>query len=485
MRGLMRVLDLFSGVGGFAVASERVGWETAAFCEIDPFARRVLAKHWPRVRVYDDVRTIDPGELGRVDLISGGFPCQDLSVAGKRAGLAGGRSGLFWEIVRLARALRPAWLVLENVPGLLSSECGRDMATVVGALNDLGYLGAWRVLDAQWFGVAQRRRRVFFVAGLGERCLPALLAFLESGQRDTAPRRSTGEGPACGVIKGAAIGRQPENGPQRGDWVNDVPSFTLNCTETHAVGLLGPLAGAVSCKWAKGTGGPSGDECQNLVPEDAYSLTARNAQDRPESGAATRVAAPETAYALRAYEGALRPESGASTLVLAPQGPSGTLQASGAGRARPAGMASEPDFLVAFNANDYGNDAVEDLSPVLRCGGIGGGGVHTAIAISGCETPKLGFEVNGSLRAEREGYVSASSVRRLTPTECERLQGFSWLEGGEWQDGHTCLCGKNRGRSAGPDPCTCADGPRYRTMGNAIAVPCAEWIFRQIAESLP
>jgi hypothetical protein len=99
---------------------------------------------------YSDIRAVDPNGLAGVDILCGGFPCQDLSVAGKRAGLVGERSGLFWEIVRFADVLRPRWLVLENVPGLLSSNGGGDMATVIGALADLGYLGAWRVLDAQF-----------------------------------------------------------------------------------------------------------------------------------------------------------------------------------------------------------------------------------------------------------------------------------------------------------------------------------------------
>ncbi|NDD53588.1 DNA (cytosine-5-)-methyltransferase, partial [bacterium] len=127
------------------------------------------------------------GFMGRI-ILTGGFPCQDLSVAGKRAGLAGQRSGLFWEIIRLAEELKPEALLLENVPGLLSSNGGRDMATVVGALEELGYRVGWRVLDAQHFGVPQRRRRIFIIAtNLGTDILAEILFECQSGTRDSAP----------------------------------------------------------------------------------------------------------------------------------------------------------------------------------------------------------------------------------------------------------------------------------------------------------
>lgn len=155
----MKVGSLFSGVGGFDLAFERAGFEIAWQCEIDRHASAVLKRHWPDVRLIGDVHDIGPGD-GPIDVLVGGFPCQDLSVAGRRAGLAGERSGLFFEFARCIETLAPEWVVIENVPGLLSSNGGRDMATVVGTLGKLGYGWAYRVLDAQYDHLAQRRERV-------------------------------------------------------------------------------------------------------------------------------------------------------------------------------------------------------------------------------------------------------------------------------------------------------------------------------------
>ena len=167
-------VSLFAGVGGFDLALERNGVKVVASVEIDKTASAVLAKHFPNSQLFDDVCTVTGKDLinagfnPTTGVIVGGFPCQDLSVAGKRAGLSGKRSGLFYEIVRLLDETKAQNFILENVPGLLSSNKGADMGAVVGALVDLGYSLAWRVLDAQHFGVPQRRRRVFIVGCLGD-----------------------------------------------------------------------------------------------------------------------------------------------------------------------------------------------------------------------------------------------------------------------------------------------------------------------------
>jgi DNA (cytosine-5)-methyltransferase 1 len=182
----MKAVSLFAGVGGFDLALERNGMEVVASVEIDKNARKVLAKRFPNSTILEDVCDVTGKQLFELGfnsngIIVGGFPCQDLSVAGKRAGLAGGRSGLFWEIVRILEETKSKFFILENVPGLLSSNKGRDMGTVIGALDDLGYSLAWRVLDAQYFGVPQRRRRVFIVGCLGDdwRTPAEILAILE------------------------------------------------------------------------------------------------------------------------------------------------------------------------------------------------------------------------------------------------------------------------------------------------------------------
>lgn len=164
--GKLKVLDLFSGIGGFSLGLERTGgFETVAFCEIDPFCRRVLAKHWPQVRQYHDVRTLTAGQLAadgieRVDAICGGFPCQDISYAGPGAGLAGERSGLFFEYARLIGELGPAVVIVENVAALLD----RGMDAVLGTLSDLGFDAEWDTVSACSVGHPHMRRRVFLVA---------------------------------------------------------------------------------------------------------------------------------------------------------------------------------------------------------------------------------------------------------------------------------------------------------------------------------
>ena len=168
----LRVLDLFSGIGGFSLGLERAtmegaeydGFETVAFCEIEDFPRRVLAKHWPDVPCYDDVRTLTGERLAAdgiaVDVICGGFPCQDISFAGLGAGLAGERSGLFYEIARLIGELGPRFIILENVGALLS----RGLDAVLGTLASLGYDAEWHCIPASAVGAPHRRDRIWIVA---------------------------------------------------------------------------------------------------------------------------------------------------------------------------------------------------------------------------------------------------------------------------------------------------------------------------------
>jgi len=171
---MLRVLDLFSGIGGFSLGLERTGgFETVAFCEIEPFPRKVLAKHWPGVPIYEDVRTLTADALARdgitgVEVITGGFPCQDLSTAGKRAGIGEGtRSGLYAEVLRLACDLRPQFIIMENVAGLLngpSERPGEWFGRVLGDLACIGYDVEWENIPAAALGAPHRRERVWIVA---------------------------------------------------------------------------------------------------------------------------------------------------------------------------------------------------------------------------------------------------------------------------------------------------------------------------------
>jgi len=165
----MRVLDLFAGIGGFTLGLERAGFETAAFCEIDPYAQKVLAKHWPGVPIYDDVRTITAGRLASdgigVDVITGGFPCQDISVAGSQAGITDGtRSGLWSECARLLGELRPRYAIFENVTNLLNGERGAWFKRVLWDISKVGYDAEWHCIPASELGAHHHRDRVWIVA---------------------------------------------------------------------------------------------------------------------------------------------------------------------------------------------------------------------------------------------------------------------------------------------------------------------------------
>ena len=217
-------VSLFAGVGGFDLAMERNGVEVVANVEIDKQCQKVLAKHFPNAKQFSDITDVKGSDLIAAGfepsrgIITGGFPCQDLSVAGKRRGLAGERSGLFWEIARLIEETKTEWFILENVPGLLTSNKGRDFGVVIGTMADIGYSLAWRVLDAQHFGVPQRRRRVFILGRrTGDGLSPAEVLFKSEGLRrnttqskqkreDTATStaRSFGQSSFAGYTEGPA-----------------------------------------------------------------------------------------------------------------------------------------------------------------------------------------------------------------------------------------------------------------------------------------
>lgn len=187
----MRYLSLFSGVEAATLAWEGLGWEAVAFCEIDPFPSAVLAERWHNVPNLGDITKADWGkfrdECGAVDLIVGGSPCQSFSIAGGRAGLDG-ESGLMFEYIRAIREIRPKWLLWENVPGVFSTDSGRAFGILLHELEQCGYFLAWRVLDAQFFGVAQRRRRVFLVGGPTAGSVAAVLFDRESLSGNTCTR---------------------------------------------------------------------------------------------------------------------------------------------------------------------------------------------------------------------------------------------------------------------------------------------------------
>lgn len=268
----LRLGSLFSGIGGFDLAFARVGFDISWQVEIDPAAVSVLGRHFPHVKRFGDVRDVSGEMLPSVYVITAGFPCQDLSLAGRRAGLSGERSGLFFEVVRIVREMRrvtsgryPAFLVLENVPGLLSTNRGGDFALVLHALADSGAVDiAWRVLDASCFGLPQRRRRVFIVVDFrGERAGKILFDAEGGGGNSPAGGAPGSEDPGTASdssgrsrLVGAltahyGAGGPDDNAAQAGLLVIDTP--------------YGYSGASVTAKWAKGSGGPSGDETQNII----------------------------------------------------------------------------------------------------------------------------------------------------------------------------------------------------------------------------
>ena len=244
----MRYVSLFSGVEAATAAWGALGWEPVCFAELDAFPSAVLACRYPNVPNKGDVTKVDWRKMrGCCDLVVGGSPCQSFSVAGKREGLKG-ESGLMYEYIRAVRELRPRWFLWENVPGALTSERGEAFRQLLSEMDALGYGLAWRVLDAQFFGVAQRRERVFLVGRLGERPPVEVLFDGDSLQWDFAQGRekraqlaaaagrspqSTGSRCDC-AIQGSMIGRSDSNGPQ-GSGIETDGASTLNCIDRHGV----------------------------------------------------------------------------------------------------------------------------------------------------------------------------------------------------------------------------------------------------------
>lgn len=448
----MRVGSLFSGIGGLDLGLERAGMDVRWQCEIDKAARSVLRRHFPDATLYDDVTTFG-GDGEPVDLICGGFPCQDLSVAGRRAGLAGERSGLFYEFMRIASELAPRWLLIENVPGLLSSNGGRDMGAVLGTLGELGYGWAYRVLDAQYFGVAQRRRRVFIVGCLGDAARATQVLFEpESCSGDSPPRREAGTRVTGGVA--ACLNSGGNNGGFR----------------TEPGEHLTTVVGALACNT-----GPNGHDAGNLMCNQAVdaghimpvAATPEAHSPRYDHWTETFVTHPLTSEGHDASEDG----TGRGTpLVMAPAfskrpGQQIATREDGLSYALTSG---EPPRVLSIAQNQRGELRTGDVSPALQCGGGKPGQKYPCVAFEpgsvarnagpageSPQCPTLRSHMGDNQPAVREGMA----VRRLTPTECERLQGFP----GGWTEGQ-------------------ADSARYRQLGNAVCVPVAEWIGRRIVE---
>jgi DNA (cytosine-5)-methyltransferase 1 len=442
----MKYGSVCSGIEAATAAWHGLGWQPSFFSEIEPFPRAVLTHHYPHVPLHGDFTTIKGNEYGAIDLLVGGTPCQSFSIAGLRGGLDDDRGNLALEFLRLADRTRPRWLVWENVPGVLSSNEGRDFGSILGGMVELGYGIAYRVLDAQYFGVAQRRRRVFVVGYLGDWARAAAVLFeRHSLQGHPAPRREAGQKPA------PTISARPTGGGGLGT------DFDLDGGLVHAPAVTAARMVAF---------GEYQDDGM------ASTLKSRDYKDATDL----------VAHSLRG-DGFDASEDGTGRgTPLAPCVSSGHgwwSESDGAAQTlRAQDSITKADTLVpvAFTARDYGNDATTNLAPTMRSLSKGADGHQSGahgLAVAFAQNTRdevREMPVIGALAAQpgmkQTSYVrTAMQVRRLTPRECERLQGFP--------DDYTLV--PNRGKPA-------ADGPRYKALGNSMAVPVMRWIGERIAK---
>ena len=390
----MRYLSVCSGIEAASVAWHDFGWTPVGFSEIEKFPSEVLAKRFPDVKNYGDMTRYKEWDIDgdSVDLLVGGTPCQAFSVAGLRKGLEDPRGNLSLTFVGMVDHFKPEWVVWENVPGVLSSNGGRDFGSFIGAMASIGYGFAWRVLDAQYFGVPQRRRRVFLVG------------------------HSSGDSRRAGEVL-----FEPEG--LSGDY-----SESKQAGKSIAEGTI---TGSVSSKWAKGTGGPAGDECYNLVP---------------------------VLYQNNQTDARLKEEPHTSQTVLARWG-------TGVGNA-PIVQHTYRKSRRAQSTEDFETWVPDEVTNTLNCFDVGD--VRSTDIIVQAFNHQSGGDMRGidlrdtaQLQAcQQTSVLVRHRVRRLTVTECERLQGFP--------DGWTDV------RTNTPD------SPRYKAIGNSMAVPVMSWIGNRI-----
>ena len=418
----MRYLSVCSGIEAATVAWHHMGWQPVAFSEIEPFPSAVLKHHYPDVPNVGDMTKFKEWNLEPIDLLVGGTPCQSFSVAGLRKGLDDPRGNLMLTFLAIAERERPKWIVWENVPGVLSSNGGRDFGTFLGALGELGYGWAYRVLDAQWFGVAQRRRRVFVVGCLGDQTGAAAVLFeSESVQRNPAPSREKGQGAARGVGGGLAYGIDEEQ---------NAHSELFGCLKARmgGGGFEGTIAQPVAFKVRGGvevdSAGKAAGKGYLGSEETAFTLAATQDQ---------WIGQPVATFAKTHKPMSSTDAEGWSPVDAAPTVTHWPRDRSDAGT--DVAVVQPPTFAL----DEYNQTGHEEVCYPLR-------------TASGDGIPKVNLQ--------------QMQVRRLTPVECERLQGFP--------DGYTNIPWRKKDEAP--------DGPRYKALGNSMAVPCMRWIGERIAK---
>jgi DNA (cytosine-5)-methyltransferase 1 len=480
---MMRFLSVCSGIEAASVAWEKLGWKAVGFSEIEPFPCELLKQRFPNVPNYGDLTNYEqwPLAAGDVDILIGGPPCQAFSVAGLREGMADPRGNLSLVYFGLVQRLRPKWIVYENVPGLLSSRSGSDFSSLLTALAECGYGFAYRVLDASHFGLAQRRKRIFLVGcRTGDWRHPTAVLF-DGPSSFGHPPKGEEKGKATASPAGASVG-----GASR-----------INCRPDG-------ISGTVTNKWHKGSGGPAGDEHYNLVvgSSEAFPVSddraafnqGENALYDPFIGhtntCPTLVAKgphavqPPIAFKVRCggeytgeKGGEVRPNERGGTGMLHYEDKTFTVAAT-----QDQFVATPSQQLLYENhPQDSRVTGPHDIAPTVAAKfGTGGGNVPLVQGAdpvtwqpgnlrldAGADPSTVATTtLKASMGDQMPHIATPMAVRRLLPSECEALQGFPK----DWT--------KISWRGKSPDECP--DGPRYKAIGNSMAVNCMHWIGRRI-----
>jgi DNA (cytosine-5)-methyltransferase 1 len=402
----VKYLSVCSGIEAASVAWHPLGWEPVAFSEIEKFPSAVLAHHYPAVPNLGDMTKFKEWPDEPINLLVGGTPCQSFSVAGLRKGLADPRGNLMLTYGAIAKRYCPEWLVWENVPGVLSSNGGQDFGTFLGMLAELGYGFAYRILDAQYFGVAQRRRRVFVVGHLGNWHRAAAVLFeRHSLQGHLAPSREKGQGTTANVEGSVEL-----CGPLNARDYKDPGTDGMNRNSAKMV----PVSATLCAR--KG-----GFDLEVETPIIASTL---QANDGAKWGSNQWVDEGKAIVQPMAF-----PWQSALDPIGNPENLSGTLI---------------KNQTMAVAQPVYGTDCYNG-------------------AITGDVAATMGTP-GSSVNASGPTVMTAMQVRRLTPVECERLQGFP--------DNYTNIPWRKKEEAP--------DGPRYKALGNSMAVPCMKWIGQRI-----
>ena len=432
----MKYLSVCSGVEAATVAWHDLGWKPIAFSEIEPFPSAVLAHRFPTVPNVGDMTKYKEWNLNEsIDLLVGGTPCQSFSVAGLRKGLEDPRGNLMLTYVGILDKFRPKWCIWENVPGVLSSNGGRDFGAFLGALGELGYGWAYRVLDAQHFGVPQRRRRVFVVGCLGDWVSPAKVLFEpESLLGDFKKSRSKKQGTASSAQGSTPDGKHTVGTLMARDYkgfgnqdIKDGRGLIVyeNHPTDSRVKEMGTVCTTVTARWGTGGGNVPFALAENTIGRQP--MNGGNGNGFTEGGPMYTLNATGVHGIAYGFEPGIAKREGSPNRFVENQSP--TLRAN----------MGDNQTATAYAVDVY-NQAVDgDVAATLTsaCGGTNTSG------------PKL---------------MQNMAVRRLTPVECERLQGFP--------DNHTNIPWRKKAESP--------DGPRYKAMGNSMAVPVMHWIGQRI-----